>query len=350
MYPQEETNELKDTMSVPSHNTIATWVIPILKAIEPFCDAKTALAATGIDSDCIVDANQRVPLEKMHALWDLAERVSDDDCIGLEATKYISPTSFHAITYAHQASSSLRESLERMNKFSNVISTAVTLNAVDDNEDVVVSLTLVEGVGALSIQAMDAFMALLVMAARSLTNSDENPVRSVKFMRLPPLNTTRHEAIFKCPLSFGCNNCEIRIAKSFVDQRVPTGNAELVRINEQVLAEYLSRFDKNDLVAAVYSAIIELMPQGEPTREKVCGVLGTSSRSLHRKLAELDTSFKVVLEDARKRLALQYIEQQNLSITTITYQLGFLDASSFARSFKRWTGFSPSDYRKRNKV
>jgi len=334
-------------MSALPHNTIATWLIPILKAIEPFCDAKTALATVGIDPKCIGDADQRVPLAKMHALWELAEQVSEDDCIGLEATKYINPTSFHAITYAHHASSSLRESLERLNKFSSVISTAAIISARDDNEDVVVTLNLVEGAEALSVQAADAFMAIIVLAAKNLVSSLENPVRSAKFKRLSPRDTARHKAIFKCPLSFACDDYEIRIAKRFVDQPLATGNAELVRINEKVLAEYIARFNKDNLVAVVYSTLIELMPEGEPTREKVCKVLGLSSRNLHRKLADVGTSYKDILEDARKRLALQYIEQRSLAITTIAYQLGFLDSSSFARSFKRWTGLSPSDFRKR---
>jgi len=347
-YTHFETNELMGVMSALSHNTIATWLIPILKAIEPFCDAKAALTTVGIDPQCVGDADQRVPLAQMQALWELAERVSGDDCIGLESIKHINPTSFHAITYAHHASSSLRESLERLNKFSNVISTAAAVSARDDKEDVVVTLNLVEGAEALSFQAADAFMAIIVLAAKNFLGNVENPIRSAKFKRLRPRDTARHQAIFKCPLSFASDDYEIRIAKSFVDQQVPTGNAELVRINEQVLAEYLSRFNKNDLVAAVYSTLIDLLPEGEPTREKVCEVLGISSRHLHRKLADLGTSYKGILEDTRKRLALQYIEQRSLAITTIAYQLGFLDSSSFARSFKRWTGLSPSDFRKRN--
>ena len=336
-------------MSETTHTTIATWVMPILSAIEPYIDAKSALEKTGIDANCISDSNQRISIENMRRLWELAEEVSGDDCIGLEVIKYISPTSFHAITYAHHASSSMRESLERLKKFSSVISTAVGINITDEKDEVVVSWELVEFEHAPSHQAIDAFMALLVMATQTLGNSLATNIRSVKLKRPKPKDSTRHDEIFNCPIYFESDIYEMRLAKEFVDTVVPTGNAELVRINEQVLAEYLTRFNKSDIVASVYSALIELMPNGEPTREKVAGVLGTSSRSLHRKLNDLNTSYKVILDDTRKHLAMQYIKQSDLSITTITYQLGFLDSSSFSRSFKRWAGCSPSDYRKKSK-
>ncbi len=113
-------------MSEITHTTIATWVMPILKAIEPFCDNSKALEQVGIDPNSISDSNQRIPLTKMRHLWKLAEDVSGDDCIGLEVIKYISPTSFHAIYNAHHASSSMRESLERLVTFSRIISTATT--------------------------------------------------------------------------------------------------------------------------------------------------------------------------------------------------------------------------------
>ena len=191
-------------------------------------------------------------------------------------------------------------------------------------------------------------MAMLVMGMKEIYNYKVNYLHEVKLMRNSPKDTSRHDAIFNCPIIYNSDICEFRVSKTFFDQVLPTGNAELARINEQVLNEYLTRFHKNDTVAAVYNCLLELLPHGEPSRDKVADTLGTSSRSLHRKLKELDTSYKVILDDARKHLAMLYIKQPDISMITITYQLGFSDSTSFSRSFKRWTGCSPSDYRKNN--
>lgn len=335
-------------MSDSTHTTIATWVMPIISAIKPFCDEAEILAQVGIDAQCISDANHRISVDKMRNLWELAEQVSNDDCIGLEAIKYISPTSFHGFYNAHHAASSLRESLTVMVRFSKIVSTSVNMSVVDEGDDVVVSMPLVEGIVAPSIHARDAFMAMLVLGMKDIYGYEVNYLRGVKLARSKPKDTTRHNQIFDCPIIYNNDVCELRVSKTFIDMVLPTGNTELARINEQVLSEYLKRFHKSDTVAAVYGVLIELMPHGEPSREKVADALGTSSRSLHRKLKELDTSYKVILDDARQHLAMQYIKQLDLSMITITYKLGFSDSTSFSRSFKRWTGFSPSDYRKNN--
>ena len=333
-------------MSESTHTTIATWVMPILSAIKPFCDEAQALQQVGIEAQCITDANQRVSVDKMRKLWELAESVSGDDCIGLEVIKYISPTSFHALYNAHHAASSLRESLTLMVKFSKVISTAVNIIVRDEGDEVVVRLDLKDGLEEPSKHARDAFMALMVKSLSDVSHDGVKHLRSVKLMRDKPKDTARHDGIFHCPIEYNSDCYEARISKAFVDQYVPTGNAELARINAEVLSDYVQRFNKSDTVAAVYNILLKLMPQGEPSREKVADALGTSSRSLHRKLKELDTSFKTILDDTRKHLALQYIKESELSMTTITYQLGFSDSNSFSRSFKRWTGISPSEYRK----
>ena len=333
-------------MSESAHTTIATWVMPILRALEPYCDGQEILEKAGIERACIEDANQRIPIDKMKRLWELAEEVSGDDAIGLQVIKHVTPTSFHALTSAHNASSSMRESLELLKKFSDVVSTAVYLETTETDKEVIVVWHTVDGIPYPSHHAIDAFMALMVLAGQQLATDKEKHIISVQLTREPPKDTSLHEELYNCPITFSADHCELRLSREFVDTPIPSGNTELVRINEQVMTEYLARFRKNDVVGSVYKALIELMPQGEPTQEKIAKLLGTSSRSLHRKLKELDSSYKTILDDTRKHLAMQYIRQSDLSITSITYRLGFLDSSSFSRSFKRWTGLSPSEYRK----
>ncbi|HEB26627.1 MAG TPA: AraC family transcriptional regulator [Porticoccus sp.] len=332
-------------MSGATHTTIATWVMPILSALQPYSDGSKLLAQVNIDSRCIEDANQRIPIDKMTRLWRLAEELSGDDCIGLEVIKHVTPTNFHALVYAHHASSSMRESLERIKKFSDVVSTAVRIEITETEENVILSWHMVDDISQPSHHAIDSFMALIAIGGQQLSKEKSNPITAVQLTRTAPKDTSRHEKHYNCPISYDAERCEMHFSQQLIDLPIPTGNSELVRINEQVLTEYLARFRKNDIVRAVYNSLIDLMPRGEPTQEKVASQLGTSCRSLHRKLKELDTSYKVIVDETRQHLAMQYLKQSDLSITAITYQLGFLDSSSFARSFRRWTGLSPSEFR-----
>jgi AraC-like DNA-binding protein len=71
-----------------------------------------------------------------------------------------------------------------------------------------------------------------------------------------------------------------------------------------------------------------------------------SPTTLQFKLSQCDTNFHELLNTTRKELASSYVQQSSLSITEITFLLGFSDTSKFTRAFKRWEGVSPTNYRK----
>jgi AraC-like DNA-binding protein len=53
-----------------------------------------------------------------------------------------------------------------------------------------------------------------------------------------------------------------------------------------------------------------------------------------------------IIEGYLAALDKAYMEQARVSITEMSFLLGFADTSSFTRAFRRWTGKSPRDYRR----
>jgi AraC-like DNA-binding protein len=78
----------------------------------------------------------------------------------------------------------------------------------------------------------------------------------------------------------------------------------------------------------------------------VAASLHMSTRNLNRKLKSENTSFKALLLDIRYELANQYINDASLTLTEISYMLGFSEVSSFSRAYRRWSGQSPSAARR----
>lgn len=83
-----------------------------------------------------------------------------------------------------------------------------------------------------------------------------------------------------------------------------------------------------------------------PARD-VAGWLGTSERSLHRRLAQEGYSFRVLDERVRRQLAEHLLSDSSLGLESIAHQLGYAEAASFSRAFKRWTGRPPLEWRRR---
>ena len=96
----------------------------------------------------------------------------------------------------------------------------------------------------------------------------------------------------------------------------------------------------------MHSALLELLPSGKCSLDVVAKKLGTSSRTLQRRLRTEGLRFKEVLDDTREALAKHYLRTSALSGAEISFLLGFDDPNSFSRAFNAWTGTTPERARR----
>lgn len=106
-------------------------------------------------------------------------------------------------------------------------------------------------------------------------------------------------------------------------------------------------------VAAAHQVRAQLQQQlrGEriaalPSLECVAMKLGTSPRALRRRLQSEGVNFLRLRENVLQELALQWVAATELPLAEIGARLGFSDASTFHRAFKRWTGAAPGECRR----
>ena len=86
---------------------------------------------------------------------------------------------------------------------------------------------------------------------------------------------------------------------------------------------------------------------GFPSLAVVARMVQLAPRTLHRRLVEEGTSFRLLLEEVRHRRACEHLRAGGLSIEELAYALGYADPANFRRAFKRWEGVAPSLYRDR---
>jgi len=125
-----------------------------------------------------------------------------------------------------------------------------------------------------------------------------------------------------------------------------TANERMWQDFEPSLKQRLSALQQTATTAErVHAALLELLPSGLATVEAVCKKLGTSSRTLQRRLQEEGETFQTVLSRTREALARHYLKRPELSATEISFLLGYEDPSSFFRAFASWTGTTPEQVR-----
>ena len=73
--------------------------------------------------------------------------------------------------------------------------------------------------------------------------------------------------------------------------------------------------------------------------------MGLSRQSLARRLKAEGTTYAMVLDNLRRKMALHYLNGGGATVNETAALLGFSEASAFSRAFKRWTGVSPRNHR-----
>ena len=84
-----------------------------------------------------------------------------------------------------------------------------------------------------------------------------------------------------------------------------------------------------------------------PTLSQVASRLFVSTRTLRRRLEDAQTSYQEIVAETRRDLAVRYLTETSLSTEAIAEILGYSDTANFRQAFKRWTGESPQQYRRR---
>src|SRR5690606_29441295 len=129
------------------------------------------------------------------------------------------------------------------------------------------------------------------------------------------------------------------------ERRLQSGNLAVADANERLASDYLLWLKRNDIVSAVKSKLQELLPSGTCTEARVADALHMNQRTMQRKLQAENSSFTSLLNSVRVEMAEHHLRNTQLSLTEISYLLGFSEQANFTRAFKRWKGVSPSDYR-----
>jgi len=327
--------------SAPS--TLATWSATILRALAARGIETGRLAArAGIDPAAL-GPDARVPRAALNRLWELAVEATGDPAFGIEASRFAAQTTFHALGYAVLASVTLKEAFERIIRYRRLIGDVLELRLIDagDRYRFQIDVSAQPGV---PFQAVDAIAAICARQARLLHAPRPCNPLAVTFAHPAPADAEPYRWAFRAPVGFAMPVNALEYARADVEDRLPAGNAELARGNDEVLVRYLARLQRSRVASRVEQALLDALPDGAPSKPAIARALGMSARNLQRHLAAEGTSFKALLNEARVSLARGYVDEGRLSVTEIAFVLGFADTSTFSRAFKRWTGLSPREY------
>lgn len=340
-----DANHMAVRDKVQSATALASWARAIRKELDRRgLDGAALFAQAGLDVVALGDPQARYPLEGTTRLWRLAVQQTGDSALGLAVASQVTPLTFHALGYSLVASATLKEAFERITRYFRIVTDAGEFMFGREGDVYRLRLHTPDDRPQPAPEAIDAFMSTFVRMCRAAVGRQFSPL-SLSLRRPAPAASEGFQRVFRCPIQFDAPVNELRFPRAELERPLEGTNAELARHNDQIVVRYLATIEKQDLRARVRAVLIEQLPLGEPSAEKIASALHLSLRSLQRKLAAEDSSYEDLLNDTRRELAMSYARDPRYSVGEAAYLLGFSDSSSYSRAFKRWTGRSPSQFR-----
>lgn len=324
-------------------SVLGTWTLTVVRALDARgVDGRAVAARAGIDVAALEDPDSRHSIADTTRLWRLAVEATHDPCFGLWASRFVTQTTFHALSFAVFASATLREAFGRFVRYGDLVSDAAQIELLAGERERF-RLVLPEGPRRPADEAIDAILSLVARTARVLSEMKVTPA-IVRLERPEPIPSAPFVKVFRAPVRFQERENVLEFAARDLDERLPAGNAELARHNDELVARYLARIERARVCRRLRSWLIDQLPAGEPTEEAAARSLGMSLRNLQRRLEEEGTSYREALDETRRDIARSYLDEGHISVTEIAFLLGFADTSGLSRAFRRWTGLSPRAY------
>jgi AraC-like DNA-binding protein len=99
-----------------------------------------------------------------------------------------------------------------------------------------------------------------------------------------------------------------------------------------------------DFIGTLKLALRSYLRDGAPSLELAAKIADLSTRTLQRRLADEQLSYRGLLDTVRYETAIDLMQNTDNTVTDIANLLGYTDPSHFARAFRRMAGVSPREY------
>jgi AraC-like DNA-binding protein len=332
----------------------ATEPLVCVKAVRaPFLAAATATgrspmelaALAGIAPALLGEFAARVPHSTVVRVWDTFAALTGDPAFGVFTAQLLDGAPVSLVDYMLFHAEDVRDLWRRFARYQSLFHDA---NDVRDEArgDHVAFVHRFRGEPPTSRYFIEFILSMWVARLRRVLGQRLVPV-AVSLRYPAPRDETRHLRHFGVPITFGAEQNELVFPRAVFDLRLPQADPSL--------REQLTRQLESELRQAGGEAAFLERARSSLRAQLLCGhidvgatarSLATSERTLQRRLREVGTSFRQLLDEVRRDVALGQISRGDVAVSDVAFLLGFSELSTFSRAFRRWTGSSPAAWRR----
>lgn len=313
-------------------------------------DARPLLLRAGISPELLSIPQARVSSAHYGILWQGIAELLDDEFFALDSHPMKSG-SFTLLCHALIHSENLERALRRALRFLRLVLDDFSAELIVDAG--LASIRVADRRDPLSGEVMPAKRAfaygtylLILHGLACWLVGRRIPLLRADFRCPEPHYAQEWKVLFSPQLNFS------QADSGFV---FPADYLALPNVqNERTMKEFLRSAPANFLVkyknsaslsAQVRRRLRESPPAAWPDFADLARQFHTSQATLRRRLDEEGMSYRMIVDDLRRDLAIGLLAESRQSLAEIAQALGFAETSAFHRAFRKWTGSRPGEYR-----
>lgn len=308
------------------------------------------LAESDLTEDDLSDQDNRIPAVAYQALIGAAMQQTGDTALLLRHTLDSQLETISVVGQIVHTSASLGHSIAQLNRYLRLMAD-VNLPEGTDRFELLhtdAGLWIVDHHDT----PRDEYLGIEASFARFISEfrrsfPDATFEIGIEVTYPPPPHVDQYPDLFCVPVQFNANRNALQIDPVWdsPETQFEPGNAYAFGIFTRHADEMLAKLQADTSTRAQIEAqILPKLHEGSISMDQVSKDLAMSRQTLYRRLKDEGITFAEIHDDLRQRMAIEYLEGQKVTVNETAYLLGFSEASSFVRAFKRWTGLSPTAY------
>jgi AraC-like DNA-binding protein len=309
-------------------------------------DLEEALASAGLRSDIFSDPDNAIEYPRLQRLLAACERLTRCDHIAFLAARRTRLADFglagRAAVCGTTAGEGLREFVARFNL--HVGATTVSLLTSGGFARLVYAIS-VRGI-ADARQFQLGAVAIMFNILQDLFGQQWLPVVAT-FATRAPSNLRPFHLFFRAPLRFDSDESAVIFERHWLDRPLPPVDPAF---RSQVAAEVRERQAAilENFPAAVRRMVRKRLIIGQSGMDEVAAAFGMHRRTLDRHLGRHGVLYGELVASVKEDVARQLLRDTRLPVQRVAESLHFSSAANFATAFRRWTGMTPREYRRRS--
>lgn len=318
---------------------------PLLEhAAEHGLDVRELLTSEGLDPAALQDPDARLDGSRSLRLWEATAHAVKDPQLGLHVAQRADRDTFDLMSQLASVSRTFREMGERMRLYHALASPLPLYELREEGQWAWWRLPDIFPRGGCVRQVCEFTLAVGWVYTRDWAAGSFTP-RTVHFDHPLVGDREAYTRFFGASVDFGQAQTGFEIPRAQLDMPLQRADPGLAAVLNRYADQSVKRIPADaDLLERARFHIADSVAEGTPSVASVASQLGTSARTLQRRLREEGTSFQQLLDSVRRELALRLLDGGSCSVAEVAERLGFADTPTFRRAFKRWTGASPRAY------